>query len=334
MTMALKSITCVLICILFFIINVNGKHYLIETEDNKNKMGNDYAELKSNPSIKGRSTSDYSINSPKDQLHNNDTSEEYDEEDYHSGLDEGDVEEDGFGKILENETERKEREKNELKILLGNMDKSKDGNIDRKELQASILNTLKPRFESEYRKWFEFSDIDGDGFVTLMEYKHKGKNYPRSTRKDGPIGNVLLFPMADRDGDGKLNVTEFKYLADPGEDPKMGPHVLELILKEKDTDGNGELSLQEFLGNRSKGKDKEWLKNEKDEFHNLWDKNKDDSLGKEEILFWEVPSSEQFTSEKVDIFFSKGDKDKNGKLSFQEVLAEYDFFWEMSWLIN
>ena len=84
---------------------------------------------------------------------------------------------------------------------------------------------------------------------------------------------------ADTSGDGSLDVKEFLSFSHPEEDPAMRPHVLAQVylseqiqhstfsgqvLKEKDTDGDGELSFQEYVGDRSQGKDKEWLISEKE----------------------------------------------------------------------
>ena len=106
---------------------------------------------------------------------------------------------------------------------------------------------------------------------------------------------------ADISGDGSLDVKEFLSFSHPEEDPAMRPHVLaqvifwsfwniqdkipchvqfhdsdhhkhfreilksaSQVLKEKDTDGDGELSFQEYVGDRSQGKDKEWLISEKE----------------------------------------------------------------------
>jgi len=106
----------------------------------------------------------------------------------------------------------------------------------------------------------------------------------------------------------------------------MRPHVLTQVLNEKDFDKNGELSFQEYVGDRGQDKDKEWLISEKDRFDSELDKNGDNTLNKEEILAWIIPSNEEIASDEVEHLFSGADDDMNEILSFDEVLNNHDLF--------
>jgi len=229
-----------------------------------------------------------------------------------------------------------EEAKRRLKVLLGKMDRNMDGNIDRKELYAWILRSFKSLSEEDSRERFDDSDVDGDGFVTWAEYKTEEYDFgdEEVDLEDPEIAEEwklmeedrFLFLAADTDSDGKLSVKEFLSFSHPEEDPNMRPHVLAQVLKEKDIDGNGELSFQEYVGDRGSGKDKEWLLAEKDRFDTELDKNEDNSLGKEEILAWIIPSNEEIATDEVDHLFSGADEDGDEQLSFDEVLANHDLF--------
>ena len=110
----------------------------------------------------------------------------------------------------------------------------------------------------------------------------------------------MLFDAADADKDGRLDTAEFLAFTHPEEDPNMKPFVLKQVLKEKDADNNGEISFQEYVGDRGKGKDKEWLIEEKERFDTELDKNGDNNLNREEIIAWIIPSNEEVAKEEVE----------------------------------
>merc|ERR1712154_620220 len=102
--------------------------------------------------------------------------------------------------------------------------------------------------------------------------------------------------------------------------------VLKQVLKEKDADNNGEISFQEYVGDRGKGKDKEWLIEEKERFDTELDKNGDNSLNREEIIAWIIPSNEEVAKEEVDHLFAGADADMDDLLKFEEIIKNHDLF--------
>lgn len=106
----------------------------------------------------------------------------------------------------------------------------------------------------------------------------------------------------------------------------MKPLIVNQVLKARDKNGDGVLNFQEYLGDRGEGKDKEWLLTEKDRFDQELDKNGDNSLNREEILAWIVPSNEEIATEEVNHLFAGADGDVDGLLSFEEILNNHDLF--------
>jgi len=229
-----------------------------------------------------------------------------------------------------------EEAKRRLKVLLGKMDRNMDESIDRNELYSWILRSFKSLSEEDSKDRFEDADEDEDGFVSWDEYKSEEYDFG-----DGDFDlsdpdmaeewklmeeDRYLFLAADENKDDKLNQKEFLSFSHPEEDLSMRPHVLTQVLNEKDFDKNGELSFQEYVGDRGQDKDKEWLIAEKDRFDSELDKNGDNSLNKEEILAWIIPSNEEIATDEVDHLFSGADDDMDENLTFEEVLNNHDLF--------
>jgi len=224
-----------------------------------------------------------------------------------------------------------------LAVLITKMDRNLDKSIDRNELYSWILRSFKSLSEEDSNDRFEDADEDEDGFVSWDEYKAEEYDFGDGDEFDMSDPDMAeewklmeedkyLFLAADANGDNKLDPKEFLSFSHPEEDQSMRPHVLTQVLKEKDADNNGELSFQEYVGDRGHDKDKEWLISEKDRFDSELDKNGDNSLNKEEILAWIIPSNEEIASDEVDHLFSGADDDMNEILSFEEVLNNHDLF--------
>lgn len=310
-------------CALFFFPNIKGKQ---DVQENKSKV--DTGE---------RSSDDMRID-PKDQ--NNHVGEEQDnldrDTDKEGGKDDDeDEEEDEAGDEVGDEEVNfdleeldPEEAKKKLSVMFVKVDSNADGNIDRKELVASAINSYKNIESGEFNN----TDADHDGFLTLKEIVDNSEYSEYSDMK------IFLFPFADKDGDGKLNVTDFVLINRPNVYPAMRPHLLAWYLKDMDTDGNGKLSLKEYLKSQTHnyGTGDEKLSWYKKLFHKRLDKNGDESLDGEEILAWRgLRSLEEGATAEADRIISDTDKDEDKLLSFDEVFAKYYyilhsnvFIWE------
>lgn len=229
-----------------------------------------------------------------------------------------------------------EEAKRRLGVLLKKMDRDNDEAIDRNELYAWILRSFKALSKEDSDERFEDTDEDEDGFISWNEYKDDEFDFG-----DGDLDmdddvvkeelllmeeDKMLFDAADADKDGRLDTAEFLAFTHPEEDPNMKPFVLKQVLKEKDADNNGEISFQEYVGDRGKGKDKEWLIEEKERFDTELDKNGDNSLNREEIIAWIIPSNEEVAKEEVDHLFAGADADMDDLLKFEEIIKNHELF--------
>jgi len=230
------------------------------------------------------------------------------------------------------EEEAKER----LAVLVKKMDRNHDDQIDRNEMYSWILRSFKSLSEEDSDERFDDADEDEDGYVSWEEYKTEEYDFG-----DGELDlsdpdvaeewklmeeDKFLFMAADQDKDMRLTKKEFLSFSHPEEDANMRPHVLSQVLSEKDLNKDGELSFQEYVGDRGQGKDKEWLLEEKDRFDSELDKNGDNSLNKEEILAWIIPSNEEIATDEVEHLFGGADDDMDEHLSFAEILKNHDLF--------
>jgi len=228
-----------------------------------------------------------------------------------------------------------EEAKRRLGVLLTKMDRDKDGSIDRKELYSWILRSFKALSREDSDERFEDTDEDEDGFVSWNEYKDDEFDFGDEIDENDDVvqeelqlmeEDKMLFDAADANNDQRLDKDEFLAFTHPEEDPNMKPHVIDQVLKEKDLDRNGEISFQEYVGDRGKDKDKEWLIEEKERFDSELDKNGDNSLNKEEIVAWIIPSNEDVANEEVDHLFAGADADMDDVLKFEEILKNHELF--------
>merc|ERR1712215_185683 len=165
--MYLKQMTCIFMCALFFFPNIKGKQ---DVQENKRKV--DTGE---------RSSGDMRID-PKDQINHVGEEEE-------AGDEVGDEEE-----IPDLEELDPEEAKKKLRVMFGKVDSNADGNIDRKELVAWSIRSYTNIDSGQ----FNDTDADHDGFLTLKEIDD-------NSQFDLEM-KIFLFPFADKDGDGKLNL--------------------------------------------------------------------------------------------------------------------------------
>ncbi|XP_067623047.1 reticulocalbin-2 isoform X2 [Eurosta solidaginis] len=231
-----------------------------------------------------------------------------------------------------------EESKKRLLVLIKLMDLNKDGFVDRHELKAWILRSFKKLGEEEAADRLEEIDMDGDGVVTWKEYLKDSFSMEDEDEKKELIdfdsydeekemitSDKELFKAADLNKDGVLDAKEYVLFYSPEEHPEMLPIVLEHTLREKDANHNGEIDFGEFIGNTGEKHNREWLIEEKERFDHL-DDNKDGLLTGNEVLNWVVPNSETIAKDEVDHLFVSTDEDHDDRLSFLEILANYDTF--------
>ena len=134
-----------------------------------------------------------------------------------------------------------------LKKLFTDFDRDGDGLITLEEIKMTMLDFGKDVPQTELSLIFEDKafDKDKDGLVTLDEIRAHlleiGKGISENELKD-------LFNKADKNSDGKIDVTEFKELVEllPGKESegKINPNLLK-VFEQFDSDHDGLISKQE-----------------------------------------------------------------------------------------
>ena len=229
-----------------------------------------------------------------------------------------------------------EESKRRLGLLVQKMDLNADEFVDRHELKAWIMRSFRKLSEEEAEDRFEDLDEDNDEMLSWAEYVKdvfgmESDGLKRNTLDDVAEERLMaddkeMFEAADLDHDGFLSMDEHSKFHSPEEHPEMLPLILKQTLRDKDANNDAKIDFQEYIGEAGKNHDKEWLISEKDKFDKDFDKDGDGYLNHNEILSWVVPSNEEVAGEEVDHLFAAADDDHDDRLSYNEIIDNYDIF--------
>ena len=140
-----------------------------------------------------------------------------------------------------------------------------------------------------------------------------------------------LFVAADQNQDGYLDVNEFPLFTSPEDFPIMHDVLYRLAMRRKDLDGDGLLSFDEFVRNeRGEMPDQssESYLIDKDKFENDLDRDRDGFLQKEETIQWLIPNQHEIANDEADHLIAACDEDKDGRLTLDEIVKNYEVFLE------
>jgi len=233
----------------------------------------------------------------------------------------------------------KEDAKRRLGNIVDKIDKDGDGSVTEKELEDWIRNVSRRYVLSDAESRFGFYDKDNDGFITADEHesamfgtvkdpdaiydKHRGLTYKQAMKRYN-----RRFKVADKDGDGKLNVEEYADFLHPAEVDRMKPVYVDERMEEMDKNKDGKVSPDEYINDlwSGEGPQPDWVETERGHFSEYRDRDKDGYLSKEEVSFMLAPPKFDPSVAEAAHLLREADSDKDKALSKDEILIQQDLF--------
>ncbi|XP_078093363.1 reticulocalbin-1-like [Mustelus asterias] len=138
------------------------------------------------------------------------------------------------------------------------------------------------------------------------------------------------FKMADRDGDLIATREEFTAFLHPEEFDFMKSVVITETIEDIDKDGDGMVDVKEYISDMYTPEDGEpepdWVRNEKEQFRDFRDTDKDGKLDRSEIERWILPADYDHAESEAKHLIHESDKDQDDKLTKQEILDNWNMF--------
>ncbi|KAK4025254.1 calumenin-A [Daphnia magna] len=237
-----------------------------------------------------------------------------------------------------------EESKERLGKIVEKIDRDLDGKITKEELKSWIQYTQRRYIlEDVDRQWKAHNPNNKDS-VTWEEYKkmvygfmddmepselesnaEEGFSYKDMIRRD-----QRRWGIADTNGDHALDKEEFTNFLHPEDAPHMKEIVVVETMEDIDKDKNGFISLEEYIGDMYRGvkheDEPDWVRNEREQFQNYRDKNKDGHLDPDEVKQWIIPPDFDHSEAEAKHLIQESDADADGQLTKEEIINKYDVF--------
>ncbi|XP_046450335.1 calumenin-B-like [Daphnia pulex] len=237
-----------------------------------------------------------------------------------------------------------EESKERLGKIVDKIDRDMDGKITKEELKSWIQYTQRRYIlEDVDRQWKAHNPNNKDS-ITWEEYKkmvygfmddmepselennaEEGFSYKDMIRRD-----QRRWGIADTNADHALDKEEFTNFLHPEDAPHMKEIVVVETMEDIDKDKNGYISLEEYIGDMYRGiKDEDepdWVRNEREQFQNYRDKNKDGHMDTDEVKQWIIPPDFDHSEAEAKHLLQESDADGDGQLTKDEIISKYDLF--------
>lgn len=213
---------------------------------------------------------------------------------------------------------------NRLRAIAKKVDSNHNYVISKEELNKWIQENHMKYLLKNSREYVGDIDVNNDSLVSFKEYELSHfipgtpgmpKDYRNTTRYKH---SERRFNHADLNKDGQLSVHEFLYFINPEEGKHMRASLVLETINNMDLDGDGALNIKDFIGEGIVD-----IKNgdefvEKVKEFKSFDKNVDGLLIEDEVRDWMYPEGYNPAKHEVEHIFSHGDKDKDGKMTYEE----------------
>uniref|UniRef100_A0A672GJJ6 Reticulocalbin-3 n=1 Tax=Salarias fasciatus TaxID=181472 RepID=A0A672GJJ6_SALFA len=213
------------------------------------------------------------------------------------------------------------------------------------ELKAWIAHVQRKHiYDTVETHWKDF-DKNGDGRVSWDEYRDftyshfLGTAEPHQLPCSEHITSCFIstslprderrFKVADRNGDQLADKDELTAFLHPEEFGHMKDIVVQETIEDMDKNKDGFLSLDEYIGDvyspELGEEEPEWVDQERSQFAEHRDQNKDGKLDQKEVLDWIFPDVDHVALEAQHLIH-EADVDQDGKLTKEEILDSYSVF--------
>ncbi|XP_038068256.1 calumenin-B-like isoform X2 [Patiria miniata] len=169
-----------------------------------------------------------------------------------------------------------------------------------------------------------YSNLAEEELVKLPE--NERMDFAKMVRRD-----KARWASADENKDGVLSREEFTAFLHPENYDRMREVVVLETLEDVDKNGDGQISLEEYIGdmyreNNDGAEEPEWVKTEREQFSQFRDKNHDGFMDLQEVGEWILPTEYDHVEAEAKHLIFDSDKDKDKKLTKQEIIDNYDLF--------
>ncbi|CAL1676733.1 unnamed protein product [Lasius platythorax] len=186
----------------------------------------------------------------------------------------------------------------------------------------------KPDERKDKILWTEYTAM----FYSDMDDYEKDKSYGGSLSKLQMLKkDRRRWTAADLDGDDALDKIEFTSFTFPEEAEHMEDAIVLETMEDIDKDGDGKISLTEYIGFMYRGNEdkelSEWVENEIKQFSLHRDKDRDGFLSADEVKTWVIhPKAEDRAETESRFLIYKVDTDGDHELTKDEILEKSDIF--------
>ncbi|XP_067875736.1 reticulocalbin-1-like isoform X2 [Heterodontus francisci] len=233
-----------------------------------------------------------------------------------------------------------EESKERLGKIVDKVDSDSDGLVTSTELRNWMKRVRRRWLTENVGKQMDMYDANKDGNVGWDEYKQRlyghllDEEFQNMEDKDAYKKmfkrDERRFKMADRDGDLIATREEFTAFLHPEEFDYMKSIVVTETIEDIDKDGDGMVDLKEYIGDMytpEEGEpEPEWVKNEKEQFREFRDINKDGKMDHSEIERWILPEDYDHAESEAKHLIHESDKNEDNKLTKQEILDNWNMF--------